>query len=197
MNRKPIFDAVREMLGRGFTTSEIDALDRAINVATDDAPLTVSSDGLKLIQQFEGCAKRRADGTLQAYPDPGTGGKPYTIGWGSTTDEAGNPIAPGAIWTQDRADRRFAAHVGEFAEGVRAVLAGAATTQNQFDALVSLAYNIGVRALEGSTLLRLHKAGDYAGAAGQFARWNKAGGKVLAGLTRRREAEAEMYRRQA
>lgn len=60
--------------------------------------------------------------------------------------------------------------------------------------LVSLAYNIGLSALARSTVLRLHRAGDYAGAAKAFAMWNKAGGRVLAGLTRRRAAEAELYR---
>jgi lysozyme len=60
--------------------------------------------------------------------------------------------------------------------------------------MVSLAYNVGIGNLKESTLLRLHKEGDYTGAAGQFARWNKAAGKAMAGLTRRREAEAKMYR---
>lgn len=59
--------------------------------------------------------------------------------------------------------------------------------------MVSLAFNIGTSAFATSTLLKKHLAGDYAGAAAQFARWNKAGGKVLAGLTKRRAAEAALY----
>lgn len=71
---------------------------------------------------------------------------------------------------------------------------GAATTQHQFDAMVSFAYNVGIGNLTKSTLLKLHKAGNYAGAADEFATWNKAAGKVMAGLTKRRAAEAALYR---
>ncbi|MEG5623927.1 lysozyme, partial [Enterobacter hormaechei] len=66
-------------------------------------------------------------------------------------------------------------------------------TQGQFDALVSFTYNLGARSLSTSTLLRKLNAGDYAGAADEFLRWNKAGGKVLNGLTRRREAERALF----
>jgi lysozyme len=197
MDRKVIFDAVRAMLGRAFVQADVARLDSAIDAALSDdggKPRTIGPDGLALIQSFEGCAKRRSDGSIVAYPDPGTGGAPWTIGWGSTTDEQGQAIAPGTVWNQARCDARFAAHVAEFAERVDTMLGETPTTPAQFDALVSLAYNIGVRALETSTLLRLHRAGDHAGAAAQFARWNRAGGRVLAGLTRRRAAEAALYR---
>jgi len=143
----------------------------------------------KLIQQFEGCAKKGADGRFAAYPDPGSGGDPWTIGWGST----GPDIKKGVVWTQAQCDERFNQHVAEFAQRVSAALGGAKTTQNQFDAMVSFAYNLGVANLQSSTLLRKHKAGDYAGAAAEFAKWNKAAGKVLPGLTRRRAAEAALY----
>ena len=146
-------------------------------------------DGIKLIQSFEGCARKRADGSYDAYPDPGTGGDPWTIGWGST----GPDIARGLVWTQQQCDDRFAEHVAQFAANVETAIGGAATTQHQFDAMVSLAYNIGMGNFSASTLLRKHKAGDFAGAAAQFAVWNKAAGKVLAGLTRRRAAEAALY----
>jgi len=182
------------MLGRGFTEGEVALLDLAIDRAEGAAPATpvqTSAAGIKLIHQFEGCK-------LTAYPDPGTGGAPWTIGWGSTTDENGKPIAPGTVWTQERADKRFVQHLGQFERQVIRLLGGAiaSTTQSQFDALVSFAYNVGATALGGSTLLKKHKAGDYVGAAAEFARWNKAGGRVMAGLTRRRTAEAELYRGQ-
>jgi len=141
------------------------------------------------VQQFEGCAKKRTDGRFQAYPDPGTGGDPWTIGWGST----GRDIKPGLIWTQQQCDARLMRDVETFADQVRAAIGTAATSQAQFDALVSFAYNCGIGNLKSSTLLKLHKAGDYAGARAQFARWNKAAGKVLPGLTRRRAAEAALY----
>jgi lysozyme len=143
----------------------------------------------KLIQQFEGCAKRRPDGSFEAYPDPGSGGDPWTIGWGST----GPDIKPGVVWTQAQCDARFAEHVAEFGTGVAAAIGDAATTQNQFDAMVSFAYNVGLGNFGSSTLLRKHKAGDYAGAAAEFAKWNKAAGKVLPGLVKRRAAEAALY----
>ena len=150
-----------------------------------------SQDCVKLIQSFEGCAKKRSDGNYDAYPDPGTGGDPWTIGWGST----GADIKRGTVWTQKQCDDRFNSHLAEFAAGVDKALGGAATKQNQFDAMVSFAYNVGLGNLQSSTLLKKHKAGDYAGAANEFGRWNKAAGKVLPGLTRRRAAESALYAR--
>lgn len=143
----------------------------------------------KLIQEFEGCAKKQPDGSFAAYPDPGTGGDPWTIGWGST----GPDIKKGTVWTQKQCDDRFASHLDEFAQKVSKLLGSTPTTQSQFDAMVSFAYNVGVGNLSSSTLLKKHKAGDYKGAAAEFARWNKAAGKVLPGLTRRRTAEAALY----
>ena len=144
-------------------------------------PLTVGADGLKLIKTFEGCK-------LTAYPDPGTGGDPWTIGWGAT----GPGIKKGIVWTQAQADQRLIEDVARFALQVGRGLAGAATTQKQFDALTSFHYNTG--SLLSSTLLRKHKAGDYAGAVAEFGKWIHAGGHVLPGLVKRRAAEAALYR---
>jgi GH24 family phage-related lysozyme (muramidase) len=142
--------------------------------------MTPSPAGVALIQRFEQCR-------LTAYmPTPND--KP-TIGWGAT----GADIKMGMTWTQAECDQRFADDLGKFAQGVSAALPGE-TSQNQFDAMTSLAYNIGIGAFEASTLLRLHNAGDFTGAEAQFAVWNKQAGKVLNGLTRRRAAEAAMYR---
>ena len=66
-------------------------------------------------------------------------------------------------------------------------------SDNQFAALVSFAFNVGSTALKNSSLLKKLNAKDYAGAANEFAKWNKGGGKVLAGLTRRREAERQLF----
>lgn len=156
----------------------------------------VSSAGIDLIHKFEGLAVVRPDGKVQAYPDPGTGGEPWTIGWGSTGADPfnGGRIRKGTVWTRAQCDQRFAQHLAQFESGVVQALNRAAVTQPQFDALCSLAYNIGLAAFGKSTLLKLHRAGDYAGAAAQFARWNRAGGKVMAGLSRRRAAEAQLYR---
>jgi lysozyme len=143
----------------------------------------------KLIQEFEGCARKQPDGSFMAYPDPGTGGDPWTIGWGST----GPDIKQGLVWTRQQCDDRFTEHLALFAEKVSALLGSTPTTQQQFDAMVSFAYNVGVGNLAASTLLKKHEAGDDTGAAAEFARWNKAAGKVLPGLTRRRAAEAALY----
>jgi lysozyme len=193
MQRKTIFDAVRRMLGRGFRQDEVEALDRAIDAALDD-PLeaapggpSVSERGIALVKRFEGCARKRPDGLYEAYPDPGTGGAPWTIGWGAT----GEGIGPHTVWTSGECDARLVSDIARHAAGVRAALGSAPTTQDQFDALVSFHFNTG--AIGRATLTRKHLAGDYEGATREFARWNRAGGRVLAGLTRRRAAEAALY----
>lgn len=149
----------------------------------------IGPKGRALIKSFEGRAKRRPDGRLDAYPDPGSGGDPWTIGWGST----GPGIKRGTIWTQAQADARFDIDVQKFAAKVSDLIGDAPTTPGQFGAMVSLAYNVGTGNLASSTLLRMHKAGDYAGAAAQLARWNRADGRVMAGLARRRAAERALY----
>lgn len=137
----------------------------------------------KLVKQFEGCV-------LKAYPDPGTGGDPWTIGYGHTGPE----VKRGVVWTQAQADAALEKDLAHFDAGVSALIGAAPTTQGQFNALVSFAFNVGLGNLKTSTLLRMHKEGDYVGAAGQFQRWNKAAGKVMNGLVKRRTAEARLYR---
>ena len=159
-------------------------------------PQQTGSKGIALMHEFEGYAKKLPNGDCEAYPDPGTGGAPWTIGWGSTKDENGRNIKPGDVWTRERADARFQLHLRQFERQVRDALGDALanTSQEQFDALVSFTYNLGGANLRSSTLLRKHKAGDYEGAANEFVRWNRAAGRVMRGLTRRREAEASVYR---
>ena len=149
--------------------------------------------GLALIKQFEGCARQRGDGLIEAYPDPGTGAEPWTIGWGATGADRfhGGRIRAGTVWTQGQCDARLAEDLVRYAADVARAIGQTPTTQGQFDALVSFHYNTG--AIARATLTKKHKARDYAGAAAEFARWNKAGGRVLRGLTRRRAAEAALY----
>ncbi|MGV2495490.1 lysozyme [Pelagerythrobacter aerophilus] len=196
MRRKTIFDAVRRMLGRGFRQVEVERLDRAIDRAlgAEGAPepppfRSVGPSGVALIKQFEGCERLRADGLVEAYPDPATGGAPWTIGWGATGPE----IGAGTVWTRAQCDARLERDLQRYAAEVAEAIGEAPTTQDQFDALVSFHYNTG--AIARATLTRKHVAGDHAGAAREFARWNRAGGRVLRGLTRRRAAEAELYGR--
>lgn len=144
--------------------------------------------GIALIQQFESCARRRPDGSFEAYPDPGTGGAPWTIGWGAT----GRGIAPGLVWTQAQCDARLQRDLARFAAEVDRALGDAPASQGQFDALVSFHYNTG--AIARATLTKLHCAGRHAEAAAEFGKWVHAGGKRLNGLVRRRAAEAALYR---
>lgn len=197
MARKPIFDTFRKILGRGFRQSEVEALDRAIDCATQDtaacedlqpaARLKAGSQAFELIRRFEGCASLRPDGMIEAYPDPATGGEPWTIGWGATGDD----IGPGTVWTQAQCDARLRKDVARHAAEVARALGNAPTSQAQFDALVSFHYNTG--AIARATLTRRHCEGDNSGVAEEFARWNRAGGRVLKGLVRRRQAEAHIY----
>ena len=151
--------------------------------------LQAGQGALDLIRQFEGCAHKRPDGAYQAYPDPGTHGPPWTIGWGTT----GPDVRQGTVWTQAQCDARLESDVQSFASHVAALIGNAPTTQGQFDAMVDFAYNLGTGNLASSTLLRKHKAGDYKGAAAEFGKWTKAAGKVLPGLVKRRQAEAALY----
>ena len=150
-------------------------------------PTAIGPAGLALIKRFEGCARKRSDGTFAAYPDPGSGGDPWTIGWGAT----GKGIVRGTVWTQAECDARLERDLVRFAREVARTLGAAPTTQTQFDALVSFHYNTG--AIAKATLTRLHCAGRYAEAAQEFGRWVNAGGKRLPGLVRRRSAEAALY----
>lgn len=143
--------------------------------------MRTSQNGIAVLKYFENCS-------LSAYPDPATGGAPWTIGWGHTGPE----VAKGLVWTQAKADAQLLA---DLAEREMAVSCAVTTilSQGQFDALVDFVYNLGVGNFEGSTLLKLINANDMAGAAGQFARWNRAAGKPMRGLTRRRAAEVALF----
>lgn len=140
--------------------------------------MNVSEKGISLIKNFEGCR-------LEAYKCPA--GIP-TIGYGHT----GSEVHIGMKITQSEADRLLKndliIHCNNVSKLVKVPL-----NQNQFDALVSFEYNIGYGAFLKSTLLKLLNEKKYKEAAEQFLRWKYAGGKVLAGLERRRKAERELF----
>lgn len=141
--------------------------------------VTISSRGLDLIKSFEQC---RLIGYLPTPEDV------PTIGWGHT----GHEVSIGLEWSQEQADAALAQDVKRFEKAVSDAVQ-TDLTQYEFDACVSLAFNIGAAAFRQSTLARKLNAGDYDGAAAEFRRWNKQAGKELAGLTRRREAERELF----
>lgn len=144
-------------------------------------PMSALAHAVALIKRWEGCR-------LEAYPDPASGGEPWTIGWGAT----GPGIKKGVRWTQAQADDRLALDVERFMRGVRESVRRP-VSDNQLGAMTSLAYNIGIGAFRRSTLLRLFNAGDTVGAGKQFDRWNKANGRVMKGLIRRRADERAVY----
>ncbi|MFT4056447.1 MAG: lysozyme [Novosphingobium sp.] len=193
--RQPAFDAIRAISRPGLFNDPgnvlaLDNLLDAFGAPRMTATLQLGPEGETLIKKWEGYKKDLGDGRVQSYPDPATGGAPWTIGWGST----GPDVKRGTIWTREKAQQRFASHIEEeAAPAVRKGIGSAPTAQRQFDAMVSLAYNIGVANFLKSTLLRKHVAGDYSGAQAQFAVWNKAAGKVMQGLTNRRADEAKLY----
>ncbi|XCW69987.1 lysozyme [Kosakonia cowanii] len=144
--------------------------------------MRISDKGISLIKQFEGLR-------LTAYQDSvGV----WTIGYGWTQPVDGKPIRAGMTIKEETAERLLRTGLVGYESDV-SKLVKVKLTQGQFDALVSFAYNLGARALSTSTLLQKLNAGDNASAADEFPRWNKAGGKALPGLTRRREAERALF----
>ena len=143
--------------------------------------LQVDIEGLALEENAEGLR-------LTAYPDPGTGGAPWTIGYGHT----GPDVYEGLTITQDVAVALLQKDIASAEAGVKA-LVDVPLTQGQFNALTDFTFNCGAGNLRSSTMLRLINAGDFAGAEAQFALWNKAAGKVMSGLVTRRAAEAAEF----
>ena len=145
--------------------------------------MRLNKAGIDLMHDFEGCR-------LEAYLCPAS---VPTIGYGSTYYEDGRPVKLGDAITQERADQLFEAIAEDFAKRVRSLLK-VGLNENQFSALVSFTYNVGVANLKKSTLLKkLNINSSDPTITDEFLKWNKAGGKVLAGLTRRREQEAKLY----
>lgn len=136
---------------------------------------------MDLAKQFEGCE-------LTAYPDPALGWDLPTIGYGCT----GAGIGRGTTWTQEQADGELQQRMAGFGSHVDQLVT-IPITDEQKGALTDFAYNLGWVALGSSTLLRKLNAGDIQGAADQFPLWNRAAGRVLGGLTKRRAAERALF----
>lgn len=149
-------------------------------------------NGIALIEYYEGCE-------LEAYPDPKTGGDPWTIGVGAT----GPGIVRGTVWTKAQADARLAAdlYIRE-GDANNAILVE--VSQGMFDAFMSILFNVGhgspvkdgiirLKSAYPSTLLRKLNAKDYAGACEEFAKWTSPGSSVSHGLRKRRRAEQALW----
>lgn len=139
----------------------------------------INTAGRELIKEWEGLrldAYRCAAGVL-------------TIGWGST----GPHVKEGMTISLEEAETLLSTDLARFERGVEVMTEGVPTNDNQFSALVSLAFNIGLGKFATSTVLKRHKLGNKIGAANAFLMWNRAGGQILKGLIRRREAERKLY----
>ena len=141
--------------------------------------------GVDLIKRWEGCR-------LKAYPDPATGGEPWTIGYGLTSAAGIVPVKRGLVITQAQADEYLVKSLEKYEAAVSKALTKT-PTPNQFAAMVSLCFNVGPGAFARSSVVRKFNAGDTRGAADAFRLWTKAAGKVMAGLKNRREDERKLF----
>lgn len=163
--------------------------DIAVAVDTDaeigfaqDQITQVSPQGVDLICGFEGLE-------LKAYDD---GAGVCTIGYGTTIYPHGKAVQYGDTCTIEQAKNYMQYDLRRFEQAVTAAV-NVPLNQNQFDALVSLSYNIGIGAFKNSTLLKLLNASDYNAASHQFDVWIKAGGKTVQGLVNRRAVEKTLF----
>lgn len=140
--------------------------------------MKINEKGLALIKECESCK-------LKSYRDiVGI----WTIGWGHT----GSEVKPDLIWTQEQADNQLRQDLGRVEDGVSDRLE-VDVNENQFSALVSLAYNIGLRNFNTSGLLKQVNLGNFDIAAERFLLWDKASGREVPGLMRRREQERSLF----
>ncbi|CAM3022951.1 lysozyme [Acinetobacter celticus] len=189
---KQIFDFLRKISGGTLTQKQVDATNEVIATATDSTvadmlgiaidQMVVSLFGIDLICGFEGLR-------LKAYDD-GVG--VWTIGFGTTVYPNGIRVKKGDTCTEAQAKAYMVYDLKKFESAVNNAVT-VPLNQNQFDALVSLTYNIGPSAFSKSTLVKKFNAGDIRGAAEQFDVWVNAGGKRMQGLVNRRAKEKEVF----
>lgn len=179
---RPDEDVINDQLDLDEPIEEVlsDGRSPLMRTLVSTAPLrTVSQKGINLIKRFEGCR-------LTAYWD--RWGKVWTIGFGWTRG-----VKKGDVWTQAKAEQMLIEGMKPYAAAVQAAIGDVPTSQAAFDAMTSLAYNIGPGNFKKSSVLRFHRAGNKAAAANAFLSWTKAGGVTLPGLVTRRKAERQLY----
>ena len=190
MNSKIIFDYLRKLSGGVLTQAQVIATDKLLSIDLDAVKnmlgipelMSVSNKGVDLICEFEG-------EQLIAYDD-GVG--IWTIGFGTIKYPDGVRVKKGDTCTLEQAKEYMRHDLIEFEHTVN-ISVKVPLNQNQFDALVSLAYNIGSNAFKSSTLVKKLNTGDYQGAADQFNVWVNAGGKRMQGLVNRRDREKLLF----
>ena len=167
-------DLMKSLLSQIIKRVDAAAVAKASTYRTQ---MNIGTKGLEMIKHFEGLE-------LNAYQ---CAAGVWTIGYGHTKG-----VQKGMVISEDTANEMLVEELNEYENYIN-TLVTVELNQNQFDAMVSWVYNIGGGNLKASTLLKVLNAGDYAGVPAQMMRWNKAGGKVLEGLTRRRQAEADLF----
>jgi len=148
--------------------------------------------GIDLIKKFEGCR-------LKSYPDPATGGKPYTIGWGSTKDTHGKPFGLGATITQEQADTLLEYTIEhEYLPALNKIPHWNEMNENQKGALLSFAYNLGANFYGSSnfnTITKVLKNKEWSKVPDALYLYRNPGSNVEAGLARRRKAEGDLWKK--
>ena len=190
MNSKIIFDYLRKLSGGVLTQAQVIATDKLLSIDLDAVKnmlgipelMSVSNKGVDLICEFEG-------EQLIAYDD-GVG--VWTIGFGTIKYPNGVRVKRGDKCTEAQAEQYLRNDLIKFENAVNR-LVKVPLNQNQFDALISFTYNLGETNLNSSTLLKKLNTKDYAGAAKELLRWNRAGGRILNGLVKRRKIEMELF----
>jgi lysozyme len=169
-----LMDLMKSLLSQIIKRVDAAAVAKASTYRTN---MNIGTKGLDLIRFFEGLE-------LNAYQ---CAAGVWTIGYGHTKD-----VQQGMTISEARANEMLAEELNEYESYINGLVT-VELNQDQFDAMVSWVYNLGVGNLKASTLLKVLNAGDYDGVPAQMMRWNKAGGKVLEGLTKRRQAEADLF----
>lgn len=187
-----IFEKFRKING-SLTQKQVDSINKIINLVPTvilqeavglevDTTMKISNTGLKLIQEFEGFK-------TNAYDD-GVG--VWTIGYGTIRYPNGTKVEKGDVCTKEQAEIYMQNDLTSFEKTINDTVK-VKISQNQYDSLLSLCYNIGSGAFSKSTLLKKLNSNDFVGASDQFLVWNKAGGKVMQGLSNRREKERALF----
>lgn len=187
---KDIFNKLREMYGRKLSQKQVDATNKLLKFDEKSVRemldvvgvVNMKTKDLNIIKEFEGLR-------LEAYDD-GIG--VWTVGYGTIRYPNGTIVKRGDKITLEQAEQYLRHDLSKFEYSVNS-LVKVPLTQNQFDALTSLVYNIGSSAFSKSTLLKKLNNKDYKGAADQFLVWNKAGGRTLQGLINRRTKERQLF----
>ncbi|WP_340616469.1 lysozyme [Xenorhabdus entomophaga] len=142
--------------------------------------MEISENGINKLKSYEGLK-------LKAYPDPATGAEPWTIGYGHTKG-----VKPGQVITAQQAEAFLHQDLLPIYDAIHR-LVKVSLTQGQFDALCSFIFNLGIGNFTYSTLLKKLNAGDYQGAAREFLKWDRANGREIPDLLRRRESEQQTF----